>query len=150
VQGLYSFGRVIYPAVHKYRQGGGMFTYVEDAGARALGPMGFYACDLAKVLGNAKVCILVSRDIAQGEARTIEVLMLAHLDPCTVLIHTAPEHHRAWARCVRRLSGRGPVMHVLGNVDVAHIWDVMHSGGGRLFALPAEKTPPVNQVKGAA
>jgi hypothetical protein len=149
VHGLYSFGLVTYPAAHKQWRGGGRFTYVEDAGACASGPVGFYERDLVKVLGNAKVCILVSRDVTQTEARAIEVLMLAHLDPCTVLIRTTPEHHSTWARRVRRLSGRGPVMHVLGNVDLPHLLDVMR-GGGRLFAMPAEKATQVSRAKGTA
>jgi len=113
-RGLCYSGAYTIPMDYEAKRHGGVFTFVEDHGQSVLGPVGFDEDDLRLVFESAKLCILVSRDVTQTEARVIETLMLAHLEPRTVIIRTEPEHHVAWARWARRLSGRGPVMHALG------------------------------------
>lgn len=114
-RGLCCSGTYTIPMDYEPKRHGGTFTFAEDYGPIALGPIGFDEGDLQRVFGGAKLCILVSRDVTPTEARVIETLMLAHLEPHTVIIRTEPEHHVAWARWVRHLSGRGPVMHALGS-----------------------------------
>ena len=114
-RGLCYSGVYAIPMDYESKRHGGAFTFAEDSGPIALGPLGFDEGDLQRVFSDAKLCILVSRDVTPTEARVIETLMLAHLEPDTVIIRTEPEHHVEWARWVRRLSGRGPVMHVLGS-----------------------------------
>jgi hypothetical protein len=113
VKGLCPDGRYTFPTHWSPKPQGGIFTYVEDNGPRSLGPVGFEEDDLEAVFGRAKLCILLSREPNYTEARVIETLLLAHTEPRTVLIHTEPQHHVQWARWVRMMSGRGPVMLVL-------------------------------------
>ncbi|UQY83668.1 hypothetical protein [Ralstonia pseudosolanacearum] len=132
---LTPIGRVRIPMGYDVKATGGTCTFIEDHGSGAIGPIGYDETDLRRVLGPAKAVVLASRDPDPATAQALELLLIAHLPPCTVIITTVPERHATWTRFVRLFSSRGPVMHITGkNVDIEDDRaPVMHLAG-----LPAE------------
>ncbi|OIT11706.1 hypothetical protein BL241_11575 [Ralstonia solanacearum] len=114
VRELTPSGTCAIPMGYEIKDGGGTCTFVGDHGPGAYGPIGYADDDLRRVLAPAKAVIVASREPDPTSALVLETLLVAHVEPCTVIIRTEPEHHAAWARWTRWLSGRGPVMHISG------------------------------------